>query len=216
MSAKGSVHAELETSEVEKLRSEVKQMIRESQAFVLDAMRSMLVEVKRDNGRSEFGSAEGSDAVEDRRKRDDMFVSRGLSGRSSAPAGRAESETRGSSQGGTVDDSSAPAGRAKSETRGSSQGGAVGTSSVPTWRAESDLSATSTSDTDQGNGEDPPRGRSDGMRSPFPMVVMKRIFMFKSNSLLVNPKIFRVFCSKDQKGTGWTETFFNGWRSKAT
>ena len=63
MSAKGSVHAELETSEVEKLRSEVKQMIRESQAFVLDAMRSMLVEVKRDNGRSDSGTAEGSAAV---------------------------------------------------------------------------------------------------------------------------------------------------------
>ena len=38
-------------------------MIGRSQAFLLDAMRSMLVEVKRDNGRSESGSAEGSAAV---------------------------------------------------------------------------------------------------------------------------------------------------------
>ena len=52
--------------------------------------------------------------------------------------------------------SSAPAGRAESETRGSSSGGAVEASSVPIGRAESDLSAASTSDTDQGNGEDPP------------------------------------------------------------
>ena len=41
-----------------------------------------------------------------------------------APAGRAESETKGSSQGGAVDASSAPAGRTESETRGSPQGGA--------------------------------------------------------------------------------------------
>ena len=74
-------------------------------------------------------------------------------GASSAPAGRTETETRGSSQRGAVDASSAPTGRADSETRGSSQGGAVGASSVPIGRAESDLSAASTSDTDQGNGE---------------------------------------------------------------
>ena len=65
-------------------------------------------------------------------------------------------------------------------------------SSVPIGRAESDLSAASTSDTDQRNGEDLPAVVLDGMRSPFPLVVLKCIFMFKSNSL-VNPKIFCVF-----------------------
>ena len=47
---------ELETSEVENVTIKVEQMKGESQAFLLDAMRSMLVEVKRDNGRSECGS----------------------------------------------------------------------------------------------------------------------------------------------------------------
>ena len=61
MSSKGSAHVELETVEVEKLRIVVQQLIGEG--VLLDAMRSMLVEVKRDNGRSEFGSAEGSAAV---------------------------------------------------------------------------------------------------------------------------------------------------------
>lgn len=54
---------ELESYEVETPRIGVQQMIGERQAFLLDAMRSMLVEVKRDNGRSESGSAEGSAAV---------------------------------------------------------------------------------------------------------------------------------------------------------
>ena len=63
MSSKGSAHVELETSEVEKLRIEVQQMIGESQTFLLYVMMSMLVEVKSDNGRSESGSAEGSAAV---------------------------------------------------------------------------------------------------------------------------------------------------------
>ena len=88
--------------------------------------------------------------------------------------------------------SSVPAGRAESETRGSSQGGAVDASWVSIGRVESDLSAASTSDTDQRNGEDLPAVVLDGMRSPFPLVVLKCIFMFKSNSL-VNPKIFCVF-----------------------
>ena len=57
MSSKESAHAELETSEVKELRIEAQQMTGESQAFLLDAMRSVLVEVKRDNGRSESGSA---------------------------------------------------------------------------------------------------------------------------------------------------------------
>ena len=63
MSSKGSAYAELETYEVEKLVTGVQQMIGESQAFLLDAMVIMLVEVKRDNGRSESGSAEGSAVV---------------------------------------------------------------------------------------------------------------------------------------------------------
>ena len=54
---------ELETSEVEKLRIEVQKIMGESQAFLLDATRSMLVEVKRDNGRLESGTSEGSAAV---------------------------------------------------------------------------------------------------------------------------------------------------------
>ena len=54
------------------------------------------------------------------------------------------------------------------------------------------LSATSTSGTDKGNGEDPPAVVLDGIRSPFPLVVLKCIFMFKSNSLL-NPKILCFF-----------------------
>ena len=73
---------------------------------------------------------------------------------SSAPAGRSESETNGSSQGGAVGASSAPAGRAKNGTRGSSQEGAVDAPSGPARRADSDPSAASTPDTDQGDGED--------------------------------------------------------------
>ena len=91
----------------------------------------------------------------------------------SARAGRGETETRGSPQGGTVDASSAPAGRAERETRGLSQGGAVDASSVPIGRAESNLSAASTSDTDQGNGEDPPVVILDGIRSSFPLIALK-------------------------------------------
>ena len=88
-------------------------------------------------------------------------------------------------------------------------------SSVPIGRAESDLSAASTSDTDQGNGEDPPAVVLDGIISPFPLAVFKCVFMYKPNSL-ANPKIFFVFiwCRQDQKGTGWTEIYFDGWRSK--
>ena len=89
----------------------------------------------------------------------------------SAPAGRAETEARCSSQGGSVDASLPLAGRAESETRGSSRGGAVDASSIPIGRAESDLSAASISDTDQGNGEDPPAVVLDGIRSPFSRVV---------------------------------------------
>ena len=75
---------------------------------------------------------------------------------SSAPVGRAESQTRGSSQGGAVDASSGPAERGESEKIGSSHGRAVDASSVPAGRAESDPGEAPASDTDQGNGEDPP------------------------------------------------------------
>ena len=54
---------DLETSEVEKLRIEFQQMVQLRQGFLLGVMRSMLVEIKRDNGRSESGSAEGKAAV---------------------------------------------------------------------------------------------------------------------------------------------------------
>ena len=127
---------------------------------------------------------------------------------SSAPAGRAERETRGSCQGGALDASSVPAGRAESEARGSSQGGAVDVSSVPIGRAESDLSAVSTSDTDQGNGEDPPAVVLDCIRSPFPLVILNCVFKFKLNSV-VYPKRFVFFlCRQDQNGTDWTEISF--------
>ena len=53
-------------------------------------------------------------------------------------------------------------------------------SSVPIGRAESDLSAASTSDNDQGNGEDPPAVFLVSIRSPFALVVLKCVFMFKS------------------------------------
>ena len=110
---------------------------------------------------------------------------------SSAPSERTESETRRSSQGGAGDTSSAPEGRVESETRGSSQGGAVDATSVPIGRTESDLSAASTFDNGQGNDEDLPSVVLDCIRSPFPLVVLKCVFMFKSNSL-INPKIFCV------------------------
>ena len=135
----------------------------------------------------------------------------------SVPAGKAECETRGWSQGGAVDASSASAGRADSEMRSSSQGGTVDASSVQKRRAEGDLSATSTSDTDQGNDEDPPAVVLDGIRSSFPLVVLNCIFMFESNNL-VNPKTLVCFfwCGQDLKGTGWTEIYCYGWRSKGT
>ena len=72
-------------------------------------------------------------------------------------AGDGTAETMDSSQGGAVDASSVPAGRAEAvETMDSSQGGAVDASSVPAGRAESGSDASSTSGTDQGNGEGPP------------------------------------------------------------
>ena len=89
-------------------------------------------------------------------------------------------------------------------------------SSVPIGRAESDLSAPSTSDTDQWNGDDPPAVVLDGVRSPFPLVVLKHVFMFKSKSL-INPKTFCVFLVyTGPEGDGWTEMSFHGWRSKGT
>ena len=72
-------------------------------------------------------------------------------------AGDGTAETMGSSRGGAVDASSAPVGRVETaETMGSSQGGAVDASSVPAGRAESDPGEAPASDTNQGNGEDPP------------------------------------------------------------
>ena len=72
-------------------------------------------------------------------------------------AGDGTAETMNSSQGGAVDASSAPAGRTETpETMGSSQGGAVDASSVTAETAESVPGAAAASDTDHGNGEDPP------------------------------------------------------------
>ena len=53
-------------------------------------------------------------------------------------------------------------------------------STVPIGKAESDLSAASTPGTDEDNDEDPPAVVLDGMRSLFPLAVLKCIFMFKS------------------------------------
>ena len=49
----------------------------------------------------------------------------------------------------------------------------------------------------------------------FPQIVLKCIFMFKSNSL-VNPEDLVFFwCSQDQKATGGTEIYFLAvWRNK--
>ena len=91
-----------------------------------------------------------------------------------------------------MDAPSAPEWRAETDTRGSSQGGAVDASWVPIGTAETDLSAASTSDNDQENGENPPTVVLDGIHSPFPLVVLKCISLFNSNSL-VNPKIFVFF-----------------------
>ena len=83
-----------------------------------------------------------------------------------------------------MDASSAPAGRAESETKGSSQGGAVDASSVPIGRAERDLSAASTSDTDQGNGEVPPPVVLDGTRNPFPQGSFEVYFHVQNQTVL--------------------------------
>ena len=132
-----------------------------------------------------------------------------------APAGRAESETRGLSQGGAVH-TSAPAGRVESETRGSSQGGALDASSVPIGRAESDLRAASTSDTDQGNCEDPPAVVLDGIRSPFPVVVL----MFFHVQIKQSRKSGNTLCflgvGRTRRGLVGLKYIFNGWRSKDT
>ena len=52
------------------------------------------------------------------------------------------------------------------------------------------------------------------MRSLFPLVVLKCVFMLKSNSL-VNPKDL-FFCGVDQKGTGGAEIYIlMAWRNQA-
>ena len=58
----------------------------------------------------------------------------------------------------------------------------------------------------------------DGIRSHSRLVVLKCIFMFKSNSLCKSEKLVVFFwCRQDQKGTGDTETyFFTVWRNKGT
>ena len=49
----------------------------------------------------------------------------------------------------------------------------------------------------------------DGMRSPFPLDVLKRTFMLKANSLR-SPNLSVLFwCRQDQKRTGGTEIYLN-------
>ena len=61
MSLKRSAHVKHETSDkIRELRRQVLQMLEHGKASTLDAMRSNVVEVKRDNGRSESGNAEGN------------------------------------------------------------------------------------------------------------------------------------------------------------
>ena len=72
-------------------------------------------------------------------------------------AGDGTAGTMDSSQSGAVDASSVPEGRAETvETTDSSQGGAVDASSIPAGKAEIGSDASTTSGTDQGNGEGPP------------------------------------------------------------
>ena len=52
-----------DTSDVDQMRREVQHMIGKSMQFSLDAIRSMVVEFERGDGRSESSSAEGSAAV---------------------------------------------------------------------------------------------------------------------------------------------------------
>ena len=52
-----------ETSEVQKLRTEFRQMVQLRQASRLDATRNTLAEIMRNNGQSESGGVVGSAAV---------------------------------------------------------------------------------------------------------------------------------------------------------
>ena len=52
-----------DTSDADQMRREVQHMIGKSMQFSLDAIRSMVVEFERGDGRSESSSAEGSAAV---------------------------------------------------------------------------------------------------------------------------------------------------------
>ena len=64
MSLKGSAQEQDSTNdEMHQLRSELQPMMEEKQASMMHAMREMVTEFMRNNGRSESGSAEGNDAV---------------------------------------------------------------------------------------------------------------------------------------------------------
>ena len=65
MSLNGSAHEGHDTSDVERLRHEV-QLLRERQASMIEDIRKMSVEFKRDNGRLDSGGAEGSAAARER------------------------------------------------------------------------------------------------------------------------------------------------------
>ena len=64
MSLKGSAQEQNSTKdEMQQLRSELQLMMGEKQASMMHAMREMMAEFMRNNGRSESSSAEGSAAV---------------------------------------------------------------------------------------------------------------------------------------------------------
>ena len=64
MSLKGSTQEQdSNRDEIHQLSSELQLMMEENQASMMHAMREMVTEFMRNNGRSESGSAEGNDAV---------------------------------------------------------------------------------------------------------------------------------------------------------
>ena len=64
MSLKGSTQEQdSNRDEIHQLSSELQLMMEENQASMMHAMREMMAEFMRNNGRSESGSAEGSTAV---------------------------------------------------------------------------------------------------------------------------------------------------------
>ena len=63
MSLKGTQEQDSAKDEIHQLRSELQMMMEERQASMMHAIREMMAEFMRNNGRSESSSAEGSAAV---------------------------------------------------------------------------------------------------------------------------------------------------------